>query len=565
MAALEIKNLTFCYPTREIPALKDVSLSIDSGEFVVICGKSGSGKSTLLRHMKTVLTPHGKRSGNIFLDGRPLESYDLGAQAEIIGFVLQDPDSQIVTDKVWHELAFGLESLGTPPDAMRLRVAEMASFFGIENWFYRDVVELSGGQKQLLNLAAAMTVQPDILILDEPTAQLDPIAGQEFIDILGKINRELGTTVILSEHRLDQVFAICHRAIVMDTGRIVADDTPHKVGALMREGRNDMFFAMPAPVQIYAKVKNTLPCPLTIREGRLWLSRLLEDRQPIDRQPPQQKKDNHQDAREQMTVISMKNVWFRYEKGAPDVIKDLSLDIKEGELFCILGGNGTGKTTALSLMSRINKPYRGKILLYGKQLMKYSASELFDGLLGMLPQNPQALFVKNSVRLDLSEMLNEKIPKKEKEERIAKVAALTEIEDLLDAHPYDLSGGEQQRAALAKLLLQNPKILLLDEPTKGLDSFYKIKLADILKRLAAEGVTVVLVSHDIEFCARHATRCGLLFDGHIIAKSPPAEFFTGNSFYTTAANRMARHIFPEAVTNEDVIKLCNILITREKG
>lgn len=553
MVSFEVKGLNFFYPLKEEKALKNINLTINSGEFITVCGKSGSGKSTLLRHLKPILTPHGKREGEILFEGRVLSELDIKEQASKIGYVLQNPDNQIVTDKVWHELAFGLESLGFDKESIRLRVAEMASFFGIQDWFMKNVAELSGGQKQLLNLASVMAMQPDVLILDEPTSQLDPIAASEFLGTIKKINRELGTTIILSEHRLEEAMPMSDRVAVMDKGEIIACDTPVNVGDELKEKRSDMFVSMPSAMQIYAGVESTLPCPLTVREGRKFLDSLKID---LDKYIPEHEEKTV--INKEKTIINLKDVWFKYEKNGKNVIKDMSFTVKKGTLHAVLGGNGTGKTTALNIISGVNKPYRGKVKLYGKDIKKYTDKELFYKNLGVLPQNPQALFVKKTVELDLLEMLNDKrISKEEKQEKVSKVSALTEITELLQMHPYDLSGGEQQRAALAKVLLLEPKILLLDEPTKGLDSFFKIKLADILEKLKTNGVTILLVSHDIEFCAKYADMCSMFFDGSVITTDTPRRFFSGNSFYTTAANRMSRHLFPYAITNEDVIKQCS--------
>lgn len=552
MGSFEIRGLTFSYPESERLALDHLDLHIEQGKFVVLCGRSGCGKSTLLRHLKTVLTPHGKRKGAILFDSAPLEEADLRAQASQIGYVMQNPDNQIVTDKVWHELAFGLESLGYDNATIRLRVAEMASFFGIQSWFLKNVTELSGGQKQLLNLASVMAMQPSVLILDEPTSQLDPIAASEFLETVKKINRELGTTIVISEHRLDEILPVADKVAVLDQGKLLCYDTPAKVGAILKTQSHDMFIAMPAPVQINAGVSNTLECPLTVRDGRNWLNTLFCGK-PVTIQKLEQ---THRQLSEE-TVIQMKKVWFKYEKNGQDIVKDLSLCIKKGEWYSIVGGNGTGKTTALRLISRINRPCRGKVLLNGRDIAKYTDQELYTNNLGVLPQNPQALFVKKTVELDLMEMLSGlKLSKDEKSSKARKMAELVEIEELLQMHPYDLSGGEQQRAALAKVLLLEPQILLLDEPTKGIDNHFKAKLADILKKLQKNGVTIVMVSHDIEFCARYTDTCSMFFNGNIVTSGSTSSFFSGNSFYTTSANRMARHLFPEAVTNEDVIALC---------
>ncbi|WP_026895376.1 energy-coupling factor transporter ATPase [Clostridiisalibacter paucivorans] len=546
MEGITVKDLTFTYPKQRNAALKSIFLSVNQGEFVTLCGKSGCGKSTLLRHFRSTLMPHGKREGAVYFGNKQIDQLSQREQTEKIGFVHQSPDNQIVTDKVWHELAFGLESLGYSTSEIRGRVSEMASFFGIQTWFHKKVTELSGGQKQLLNLASIMAMQPSVLVLDEPTSQLDPIAATDFLETIKKINRELGTTIILVEHRLEDAMPLSDRVIVMDNGDIIVDDTPSMVGEKLKEFNHDMFVAMPTPMRIYGKVDNDLTCPITVRDGRHWITEFAKNR-------PLNKDAIPKDCKTDLSnpIIEMDEVWFRYERELPDVVKGLSITINKGELFAIVGGNGTGKTTSLSIMSGILKPYRGTVNI--------------NGNLGALPQNPQALFVKKTVELDLYEMFSgRKIPRDEQERRIMAVSELCELTDLLHMHPYDLSGGEQQRAALAKVLLMTPKILLLDEPTKGLDGHFKEKLGDILRRLQKDGVTIIMVSHDIEFCASYATRCAMFFDGNITSIGTPRTFFGGKNFYTTATNRMARTVLPEAIIPEDVILACGGKIQSKK-
>ena len=544
MAHFKIQDLTFSYASAKGKhSLENVSLSIEQGEFLVLCGKSGSGKSTLLRQLKTVLTPNGKRTGEILFRSVPLKEVSDRDQSEKIGFVMQNPDDQIVTDKVWHELAFGLESLGCDQKTMRGRVAEMACYFGIQDWFRRDVATLSGGQKQLLNLASIMAMQPEVLILDEPTSQLDPIAASDFLNTVRKINTELGTTVIITEHRLEDIFPYADRAVVMDQGRVIADDAPGKVGQLLFEQNNPMFTAMPTPVRVYYGAGCTGESPLTVRQGRSWLSREFPEKPPKNAIPAPALPEEIENP-----ALTLKELWFRYEKDSPDILRGVSAEIPTGSLYAILGGNGAGKSTTLKAISGICRPYRGKVTLFGKPIEKYKSSELFNGCLAMLPQDPKSLFVKKTVREDLSEMTKDKAA-------IDRIAALCQVTELLDSHPYDLSGGEQQRAALAKVLLTNPKLLLLDEPTKGIDSFFKETFAGILDDLKNQGITIVMVSHDVEFCARYADVVSMFFDGQILTTDTPRRFFGSNSFYTTAAHRMSRHIFDGAVTAEDVIAL----------
>ena len=542
MEVFEIKNMTFTYAGASRPAIKDISLRIEPGEMMTVCGKSGSGKSTLLRHMKPALAPVGEISGSLTFCGRNIRKLSHEEQASRIGYVLQNPDNQIVTDKVWHELAFGLESLGEDTATIRLRVAEMASYFGIQAWFHKDVAELSGGQKQLLNLASVMVMQPDVLILDEPTSQLDPIAAEEFLDTVRKINRELGTTVLLAEHRLEQVVTMSDRVVVLDDGRIIADDAPANVGAILAVKGHPMFMAMPTPMQAYGHlyqcgIGREEACPTDVREGRNWLTALMKGKRITEVSLPDVEPQENGSP-----VIEMKDIWFRYSRDENDVLRDFSLSINRGELLCMVGGNGAGKTTALNIMGGIRKHYRGAVKISGKT--------------GILPQNPQTVFVEKTLSRDLMEVLEDHpLSGSEREKKVREMTELLEIDGLLDMHPYDLSGGEQQRAALAKVLLLEPDILLLDEPTKGLDPDFKEKLAGILTRLIEGGMTIVMASHDIEFCCRHADRCAMVFDGKVISCGAPRRFFSGNSFYTTAANRMSRHIFENAVNVEDLIRL----------
>lgn len=548
MELFRVENLSFRYPKAERDALQEINLSVQSGEFIVLCGASGCGKTTLLRLLKKELAPVGEKNGRILYAGAPQEAL---TNAGEIGFVQQNPESQIVTDKVWHELAFGLENLGLPTETIRRRVGEMASFFGMQGWFRQKTDALSGGQKQLLNLASVMVMQPKLLILDEPTGQLDPIAAADFIATLQKINRELGLTILLAEHRLEEVFPIADRVLVLENGRILLDDEPRKIGLRLSKLHCDhpMLHALPGAVRIWQGLHIDDTCPLTVREGREFLERHFENRAETLPEP--------EVPRIGETAVELKNVWFRYEKDAPDVLRGVSAKVYRGEIFCMLGGNGVGKTTALNVLAGLDKPYRGKVLVGGKPIKDYKGGTLYRRGLALLPQNPETVFVKDTVRADLAEILEVmEIPRSEHAAQIEKIAEKLGIVHLLDRHPFDISGGEQQKSALAKVLLSEPKILLLDEPTKGIDAFAKSNLREILRKLKRDGMTVVLVTHDVEFAAETADRCAFVFDGEILSVDPPQKFFAENSFYTTAANRMARGLWKNAVTCEQVIEGC---------
>lgn len=529
---IKIKNLIFSYPNSEKTALNDINLTINQGEFVTICGKSGCGKSTLLRHLKPILTPHGKTSGEIYFDGKSIYDFSDREQAENIGFVMQNPDNQIVTDKVWHELVFGLESLGINSAEIRSKAAEMASFFGIQNWFYENVANLSGGQKQILNLASVMVMNPTLLLLDEPSSQLDPISAHDFFTMLERINTELGVTIILSEHNLSEVFPLSDKVVVMENGKITAENTPYKIGEELKQ--NSMFAALPTPTKIYYSLgNNSGNCPITIRDGHKWL-----EKQQINEHFEFKSEKNRINTE---PILELKDVWFRYEKNSDDILKGLSFKVHENEFYAIVGGNGVGKSTALSVISKINKPYRGKVFIND------------DTKVAVMPQNPQSLFLKKSVLEELYDAVFD-VEKEKRKNEIEYVIKLCELDNLLENHPYDLSGGEQQRVALAKMLLRKPDLLVLDEPTKGLDACFKRKLATILKSLQKNGMTVLMVTHDIEFCAEYADICAMFFDGKIVSEAPPRKFFAENNFYTTSAKRMADGIIENAVLDKDIIR-----------
>ena len=512
MQTFTISDLSFTYPTETAPALRNVSLSVEAGSFTVLCGRSGCGKSTLLRQLKPILQPHGTKTGEILFERKPLESLSQREQSARIGFVLQNLDAQLVTDKVWHELAFGLESLGLDTPTIRRRVAEIASYFGIQNWFYKPVAELSGGQKQLVNLASVMALEPSVLLLDEPTSQLDPIAATDFLSTLGRINRELGTTIILSEHRLEDALALSTNVVFMERGCVLDTGTASEVGARLKAADSDMFSAMAVPMRIYASVPNELSCPVTVAQGRLWLESFSQTHK-LSPVPAPATAKKHEDG----PAVELTEAFFRYDKESPDVVKALSLRAYKGELLAILGGNGTGKSTTMGLISGVNRAYRGKVSILG-----HAPQEVLSRV-ALLPQDPQTLFVKNTVIEDLLSVLDDQ-PKGKRKALALQKARLCELTELLDRHPYDLSGGEQQRAALCKVLLREPEVLLLDEPTKGLDAEFKKTFARIIRRLTKRGVCVIMVSHDAEFCASFADRCAMFFDGAIVAEGTPREF-----------------------------------------
>ena len=535
MAIFDVKDLSFSYPNTEKYALRDLSFSVHEGEFLTLAGATGPGKTTLLRLLKPQLSPKGELSGNILFHGQPTDQISDRESAAKIGYVAQDPDGQIVTDKVWHELSFGLESLGLPQNVIRRRVAEVASFFGIDAYFEQKTAELSGGQKQLLSLASVAAAEPQILLLDEPTAQLDPVAAKSFLSVVKRLNRELGVTVILTEHRLEDVIELSDRLMILDQGKLLSLDTP-AASLLKIETSSPLFYYLPAASRLWAQTGRTGDIPLSVTQGREYIRKHFDNTvRSLD--TPAKSISDH-------PAVEMKNVFFRYERNALDVLRGLTLDIKETEIFCILGPNASGKTTALSVLAGLRKPYAGKVKIFGRDFKSYKNQSLYQSCLSLLPQDVTTVFLKNTVEEELKDAK-------------AELSDLPfDLSPLLHTHPYDLSGGEQQLVALAKVLSNHPKLLLLDEPTKGLDPYAKEKLKDVIRSLKKEGMTVIIVTHDVEFSTEIADRCALLFQGELVCTDIPRELFSEGQFYTTCVSKITRGYYDKAVTLSDAALLC---------
>lgn len=532
MEILSCKNVAFKYNESTDYAISDCTFSVKKGEKIMLCGASGSGKSTLLRLLKRELSPRGELSGNITLMGKGRSELSARESAEKIGFVMQNPDSQTVCDKVSAELAFGLESFGVKSGEIQSRVGEMAAFFGIEPLYDRDISTLSGGQKQLVALCSVMATDPDILLLDEPTAQLDPVAARELLGILDRLNKEMGVTIIIAEHDPEELFDSCDKILYLAKGKTEFFGTPALTAKYFVENALEGF--LPETAKAFARLCDDLP--LNVRQGRAKFEKL-----GVTDIPKQAVTDTE---RAEPYALQCKNLWQRYEKNSPDILKGCDLGIRKGECYGLLGSNGGGKSTLLRVICGLSKPYMGTVSLFGKKQKAYKNGSLFHEMLAFLPQEPVTMFVKESVHEDLLQS-GDKVTVENVSQRMG-------IEHLLDRHPWDLSGGEIQKCAFAKILLADPKIIVLDECTKGMDSFAKKTLGDVLLSLKDEGRTILLVTHDLEFAAQYCDRCGLLFDGKIVAEDNAVEFFSRNRFYTTAAARLTMGFFSGAVTSTAV-------------
>ncbi len=542
MAYLTLSDLTFAYQGAASPALAGCSLSVGEGEFLLVVGRSGCGKTTLLRCLKPALAPHGVTAGDVALGGTSIGDLSPRDAATLIGFVGQDPERQTVCDTVFAEIAFGLEAVGVEGTLIPGRVAEAADFLGIAHLASRKICELSGGEKQLVNLASALALRPRLLLLDEPVTRLDPPAKLRFLSAVRRVNEEAGVTVILAGHDTEELFPVVDRVVYMDAGRIVSALPPR---AFVKEAAGEALSFLPTVPRVFRLANGTGEPPLSVREGRLWLTGTLGGKAVTepDGTDDATAKD---DALKTQELLSARDVWFRYGRNEPDVVANLSCTLSPGEILSVVGPNGAGKTTLLKLLAGILCPFAGTVRYEGKRGLPKPGR---DGI-AYLPQNPALLFARDTVREELREMTG---GTPDGDERIERMSARLYLDGILDAHPYDISGGEQTRLALAKLLLLSPRVLLLDEPTAGLDPIAKKQLRDLLRELAKSGCGVVLATHDLTFAAVISDRVATFFRATLASSSDVRRFFSGNRFYTTQAVRLTRDLLPVSLTADEAV------------
>ncbi|MFF2446449.1 ABC transporter ATP-binding protein [Neobacillus sp. NPDC058068] len=547
MAYIKIDNVSFQYPDSSHHALNQVSFTIEEGEFIVIAGPSGCGKTTLLKLLKKELTPVGELSGKITYKGMPLESVAEKTSSQEIGFVFQNPENQIVMEDVLSELVFGMENLGVNSEEMRQRVAEMVHFFGLASLLQADTHTLSGGQKQLINLASVLLLKPKLLLLDEPTSQLDPVQSKEFLQFLKRLNEEFGITILLVEHRLEELYSIADRVVLLTEGSLQYIGTAKSVIHQVWTEKDERFLPyLPSVSKLFYYVQSSgfalNEVPITVKEAHKWLHQLQE----IEGSEPDTPPANP----DRKISLQCKQIHYKYNKDDAYVLKNLSLNVYEGDYLAIVGGNGSGKSTLLKCCTAIIKPIKGTVLLKGKKIRTYKKADL-EREIGYLPQNPLLCFMAETLEEELMN-LAARFPISNPKERIASLTKQLGIDHILLKHIHDCSGGEQQKAALATILFSSPNVLLIDEPTKGMDPVSKQQFAEMLKELHEKGMTIIMVTHDIEFAASHVNRCLMLFDGMITVDGRTEQVLKGNYFYTTAINRVTRdtHV-PEILTLEE--------------
>jgi len=565
MALIKIKDLTYYYPETKKPALDKINLEIFEGQFVLVVGGSGSGKSSMIRVLSGLIPEFygGTYSGKVYLDDREIRRMDWHNIVQKVGMISQDPESQLVMTNVEQEIAFGMENIGLSNNLMKRRVMEVTRALGLSNYLHRYIPELSGGQKQKVALASVLAMQPDILLLDEPTSQLDPVSSEEILSIVKRLNEENGITVIMVEQRLERCFHLADRVIVMDKGKVVYDhNNPAEIARWAV--KNNFPFIPPLP-KLFAGVGYP-EVPLTVKQGRLLLKSLLPsgpfyNNQDLSLQIQKaQKKENNALVDDTDTnLVDIKNLWFTYNNGS-EALKNINLKINPGDFIAILGENAAGKTTLLKTIVGLLKPGRGQVKVLNRDTRNTSVEEL-AGSVGYLSQDPNDYLSLPSVREELNFTLkNLGLSDNGKSEEILKQLRLNQHADV---NPRDLSTGERQRVALASVLVARPKLLLLDEPTRGLDYQLKMELGNILLQLQAKGTAILLVTHDVEFAAEFARDVILMAKGTIIDMGSKYKVLTRSTFYSPQVSKLFYKINDDVVTLDEAREVLTHLIEQK--
>jgi energy-coupling factor transport system ATP-binding protein len=541
---ISFSDLSYRYPGQDRPILRNITLEVEDGEFLLVMGPSGAGKSTLLRCLNG-LVPHfygGTVRGCVRVSDRDPVVLGPRGMADIVGFVLQDPESQFVVDKVEDELAFALENQGFNALVMRKRVEEVADQLNIAHLRGRSVNTLSGGERQRVAIAAVMTLQPQILVLDEPTSQLDPQGAEEVLDTLVRLNQDLGLTVILSEHRLERVVQYVDRVLYLrGNGEAPILDEPRAV-----LGQVDLT----PPMVSLAKKLNWSPIPLTVKEGRRFATQFR--RQSSRETKGQSPVSGSLDPKAPMS-ISVQKLAYAYN-GHP-ALRDVSMDIRRGEFVALMGRNGSGKTTLLKQLVGLLKPDRGEVEItnsdfQGRMNTRRAPVEEIIQSVGYVPQNPNALLFNDTVRQELDfTRRGHGLPPGEYSALLSTLG----LSSHADRYPRDLSVGERQRVALAAILVAEPWVLLLDEPTRGLDYWQKAALTAFLQRAKAQGRTIVMATHDVELVAQCADRVVLLSDGQVVVDGPARQVMSESLVFASQINKLFRD--PNLLTVKDVLEI----------
>ncbi|MFD1126440.1 ABC transporter ATP-binding protein [Lentilactobacillus raoultii] len=542
---IRLTHLTFTYPHAEQPTLQNVDLTVNQGDFLVIAGDSGSGKTTLLRHLKKELLPNGQREGQITITGQSISEMTKLQSAQTIGYVSQNPRHQPVMPTVIEELAFSLENIGCPSREINRRIAEMTTYLGLDHWLHQSIETLSGGQLQLVNLAAVLILRPKVILLDEPTAQLDPLMTRNLMAILARIHQELGMTIVMTEHNLSLPITLATRMVLLNQRTIAADGSPASIMAKMFYQPTTKRFVPEVPALFLTYYPQASPLPLSVMTAQ----RLIRARKFRFKSVPHLTHDLKTAAGEQ-PILAMKNVSFSFN-AEQNVVDHLNLFVNKGDWLTIVGKNGSGKSTLLSLMAGLRKPQFGKIKLNRRLIWKLSNLQRIQQL-SFLSQEPTLQFGQETVIQELI-VQGQQLEIKNVAERAARMLKDCRLTHLKSQNPFDLSGGQQRLLGLAIALMAEPVLLILDEPTNGLDPNTKYIVGKLLKDYQRSGGTIVMATHDMAFAAEFSDHCGFMFDGDLETILPRRQFFSENFFFTTAVNRLLRDQVPTAILVDDVV------------
>lgn len=540
MAIYTVEQLSFTYPSATRSALKEVDVTIEPGSFVVLCGPSGSGKTTLLKHLKKNLVPAGKKSGSVRYKDTEIENLDDHLAVTEVGMVFQNPDDQLVMDTVLNELTFSMENVGIDPETMRIRLAEVVHYFGIESLLSKQTHQLSGGEKQLVNLCAVLVLQPEVLIFDEPTAQLDPIARKAFINLVYQLNFELGITVIMSEHALDDVLYYGSKVIYMDQGLVKYQGDSRSFCQYLLDLKSEQGLFLPEIPNLVRLIKRIKPekIPMTYSEGRHFLEDCYTDCEPIAFNSTVKQVSKE-------VICELKNMYYAYDVKEAFVLESINLKVYTHDFISIVGANGSGKSTLLKCLTGLLKPISGKYYYQGEKLKKKKDN---PSSIGYVSQNTAVHFVHQTVveEVDKAFVNTDEMWKQT-------LLELFNVDNLMNQHPYDLSGGEQEKLAILLALAKKPNLLLLDEPTKGLDPVSKNHLEEALRQIHQMGTTIVCITHDITFAAKNSDRVLLMFNKQLVYDGSPRQIFTENHYFTTSTNQIMKKIHHKCMMDQDIL------------
>jgi len=550
MAAIAtLAHVTYTYPGASKPALDDVSLAIDPAEVILVLGGSGSGKSTLLRAING-LVPHfhgGTFAGRVTVDEFDTRTARPAELAARVGLVFQDPESQAVMTTVEREIAFGLENRGIASPAIARLVEEALISLGLSGLRRAPLSTLSGGELQKVALAAVIATQPHLLLLDEPTSQLDPVSSEELLAAVRRLSEDTGATIVLAEHRVERCLHLATRVLFMEGGAIVVDADPQAFARWALAGHREL---LPPVARLFARRLNggakaaaeAGRLPLTVKDARGMLDDVAGQLESFASPAP---------AREGDVVLEARKLAVGYAPGEA-VLEHIDLRLRRGERIALMGENGAGKSTLVRHFNGLARPLAGDVRLLGRPLKELSVAQAARDC-ALLGQNPNDYFIKDTVAEEVDYSLVQMgFAGRERNELCSRTIVDLDLMDLLMRNPRDLSGGERTRVALAAVTCGDPALVILDEPTRGMDPLHKAELAALLRRWAANGRCVLVVTHDVEFAARVAGRVLVVGDGSLLADGPVHEVLNGSLFFSTQINRLLRHSLPGVLTEDEV-------------